>query len=181
LYDNLGRDIGDIVYALLPDFDHEHGRQLPGATLGGQSIKPLLLFHGPGIKAKATIERTVWLVDVVPTLSWAMGWPTPTEAEGAVLYQIFDQHSTNFPRAEQMKAQQERLNRTRKSLAQTQRQPTTPVKQKDIAKAAPEAVSDQQPMPETVEELQEALRAARAEAKKWKSAYDRYHRITHGN
>ena len=45
LYDNLGRDIGDVVYALLPEFDHEHGRQLPAATLGGQSMKPLLVLN----------------------------------------------------------------------------------------------------------------------------------------
>jgi len=43
-FDSLGRDIGDIVYALRPEFDHEHGRQLPTATVNGHTISPCWSF-----------------------------------------------------------------------------------------------------------------------------------------
>ena len=109
LYDNLGRDIGDVVYALLPDFDHEHGRQLPGATLGGQTMKPLLIFSGPGIKSHSVMKRHAWLVDVAPTIAHAMDWPVPTETEGAVLHQLFDGHTTEFPRQDSIETQDRRM------------------------------------------------------------------------
>ena len=107
LFDSLGRDVGDIVYALLPQFDHEHGRQLPTATLGGQTVKPLMIFAGPGIKADTVIQRNAWLVDVAPTISHCMGWPVPSEADGAVLYQLLDGHVSNFPRPDFMTAQED--------------------------------------------------------------------------
>lgn len=50
LFDSLGQDIGDIVYALRPEYDHEHGRQLTTATTEIQTMKPLLIFNGPSIK-----------------------------------------------------------------------------------------------------------------------------------
>jgi len=34
LYDHLGRDTGDVVYAVLPGFEREHGRLMPAAALG---------------------------------------------------------------------------------------------------------------------------------------------------
>jgi hypothetical protein len=182
LYDSLGRDIGDIVYALLPEFDHEHGRQLPGATLGGQTMKPLLTFHGPGIKAGAVLDRTAWLVDVVPTIAHALGWPMPSETDGAILYQTFAAHRTSFPRADFMQQQEERLQAVQKRFAERGGEPRPVSDVKAEAETVPEAVSSEdEALPETVDELQAALRQARAEAKKWKSAYEQYHRITHGN
>ena len=180
-YDNLGRDIGDIVYALLPEFDHEHGRQLPGATIGGQTMKPLLIFHGPGINAGSVLQRTAWLVDVVPTLSHAMGWPVPAEAEGAILYQLFADHKTQFPRAEFIKRQDESLRAARRRTSGTEREPATAGSRVPESKADAHVPEKEAPLPQTVEELQEALIAARAEAERWKRAYEQYHRITHGN
>lgn len=180
LYDSLGRDIGDIVYALLPEFDHEHGRQLAGATLGGQGINPLLIFKGPGIKAGALLERNAGPMDVVPTLAYALDWPVPTEAEGAVLYQMFAGHTSKFPRPEFMKKQEEHLQEVQKRYAvQPVEAPTVAAKEEPTAAA--ETTLEEEPRPETVEELQAALAAARAEAAKWKRAYEQYHRITHGN
>ena len=182
LYDHLGRDIGDIVYALLPEFDHEHGRQLPGATLGGQTIKPLLIFSGPGIKAGAVLHRTAWLVDVVPTLAHVMEWPMPSEAEGAVLYGLFAEHATNFPRAEFMKAQEDHLAALRRRLSEPEEATPDTAHGTPAPKERPEETSAaSEPLPETAEELRKALIEARAEARKWKRAYEQYHRITHGN
>ena len=183
-FDSMGRDIGDIVYALLPEFDHEHGRQLPGVTLGGQTMKPLVIFRGPGIKAGATLERVAWLVDVVPTIAHATGWPMPSEAEGAVLYQAFDGHTTRFPRPDFMKRQEETLQAVRSRYLEKASKPSgsqapTPVSQATEAQGQQE--SEEENIPDAPAELRQALLDARAEARKWKSAYEQYHRITHGN
>jgi len=176
LYDSLGRDIGDVVYALLPDFDHEHGRQLPGAVLGGQSINSLLIFSGPGIRPDTELERNAWLVDVAPTIVHALGWPMPTEAEGAVLYQMLEGHTSAFPRQDSMQRQEAHLREAQKRCAVQTATETD-------AKAADDAEQQQadEPLPQTVEGLKAALHEARDEAEKWKRAYEKYHRITHGN
>jgi len=186
LYDNLGRDIGDIVYALLPEYDHEHGRQLPASTVGGQTMKPLLIFKGPSIKGGVTVDRTTWLVDVAPTIAQALDWPMPSEAEGAVLYQMFDDHKSNFPREEFLNKQKARLEEIRSRFAQRQKAATVSSK-KDLTVEAPTTEQRQSPsremekLPDTIEELKEALIQARSEARHWKQAYEQYHRITHGN
>ena len=45
-----GDRIGDIVYALEPEFEHAHGQELPTAKFGIGSQKSLLVMAGPGIK-----------------------------------------------------------------------------------------------------------------------------------
>ena len=182
LFDSLGRDIGDIVYALLPEFDHEHGRQLPAATLGGQTMIPLLLFSGPGINAGRVLERTAWLVDVAPTLAHAMRWPVPSEAEGAVLYQVFSEHATIFPRAESLKKQENNL-RAASRPGGPQARPR-PSSRPETAESEPRPGScggAGEEMPDDQEGLRAALLKARSEARKWQTMYEQYHRITHGN
>ena len=181
-FDSLGRDIGDVVYALLPEFDHEHGRQLPGATLGGQTVKPLLIFQGPGVKAGAVLERTAWIVDVAPTLAHVMQWPAPTEAEGAVLYQLLSGLTSAYPREAFMKKQEERLRAVRERVAESADAEVAAAEDAGASEpAAAEDRPDAETMPDDVEELKQALLEARAEAGKWKRAYEQYHRITHGN
>lgn len=41
--------------------------------------------------------------------------------------------------------------------------------------------TEEEKIPSTVKELQEELKKARREARRWKEVYNRYHRITHGN
>ncbi len=180
LYDNIGRDIGDIVYALRPEYDHEHGRQLPTATCGGQSIKPLLIFNGPNVKKGFVLQRNAWLVDVVPTIAAAMNWPVPTESEGAVLHQIFKGRRSLFPRPKFIRQQDERLAQTKRLMTEY-RKPAR--KSREIKEKLPLEISTQKEerLPETLEEMREELKKARAEARRWKSAYEQYHRITHGN
>lgn len=178
IFDSLGRDIGDVVYALRPEFDHEHGRQLPAATLDGHTIKPLLVFRGPGVKKGLILKRPVWLVDVAPTVCAATGLFLPSESEGAVLRQIFTDHKTIFPRQKMLKKQRERM----LEFASRTEKPSLSAKQDFHAPAeAEEKTPAEEPIPETVPELQAALKMARQEAKHWKDSYNKYHRITHGN
>ena len=183
LYDSLGRDVGDIIYALYPEFDHEHGRQLPNAVFGQQSVQPLMIFSGPGIKEGLKIQRSAWVVDVVPTIAYAMNWPFPTEAEGAILFQLFESHKSSFPRPDFMKKQLQHLKQVQKNMR------TSPGKKASVGKLnlpklqklSTSKSSQEQKMPSSVEELKKALVEARNEAQKWKSAYEQYQRITHGN
>ena len=85
-----GDGIGDVVYALYPWFGSQHGQMLPAAEYGLGSIKALFTFTGPGIKQGHRLQRNAWITDLVPTVCYLMNWPLPEEAEGAVLYQIFE-------------------------------------------------------------------------------------------
>ena len=54
-------------------------------------MRGLLMMHGPGIKAGERLQRTVWLVDIVPTVCYLMGIPVPAQCEGAVVYQALEE------------------------------------------------------------------------------------------
>ena len=45
---------------------------------------------GSGIKKGHTLKRTVWLTDIIPTVCHLAELPTPTHAEGAVIYQALE-------------------------------------------------------------------------------------------
>jgi len=85
-----GEGIGDVVYALYPWFGSQHGQILPTAEYGIGSLKGLFVMTGPGIKKGVRLERTTWLTDLVPTICYLLSWPLPEHAEGAVIYQAFD-------------------------------------------------------------------------------------------
>jgi predicted AlkP superfamily phosphohydrolase/phosphomutase len=85
-----GEGIGDVVYAVYPWFGSQHGHKLPTAEWGMGSLKSMLVFNGPGIKKGVRLQRTVGLVDIVPTVSYLTGLPLPANAEGAVIYQALE-------------------------------------------------------------------------------------------
>ena len=85
-----GEEIGDVIYAFKPEYYAQHGPILPTAKYGVGDLHALCAFSGPGIKKGFSLERTVWLHDLVPTLCHAMNWSVPEHTEGAVLYQIFE-------------------------------------------------------------------------------------------
>ncbi|MBT4637191.1 MAG: hypothetical protein HOK67_11670 [Deltaproteobacteria bacterium] len=89
-----GENVGDVVYAVYPWFgDGQHGPTLPTAeyTIGKCSV--LFNMSGPGVKQGVQLDRTVWLMDLVPTVCYVMGWPVPEQAEGAVVYQALEDPS----------------------------------------------------------------------------------------
>jgi len=85
-----GDGIGDVVYAIYPEYGGQHGPHLPTAEWGIGKLKSLLAFCGPGIKKGYRLERTVGLTDVVPTICHIMNWPVPAQTEGNVLGQVLD-------------------------------------------------------------------------------------------
>jgi len=82
-----GERVGDVVYAISPDYGGQHGPHLPTATWGLGDLRALFLLAGPGVQQGVVLDRTVWLQDIVPTLCYLTGWPLPRQAEGAVVYQ----------------------------------------------------------------------------------------------
>ena len=85
-----GDRIGDIIYALNPEFKGEHGTFLPTAEYGVGSLRGLLIFSGPNIKKNFILKRNAWLTDIVPTICYLLDIPIPRDAEGGILYQILE-------------------------------------------------------------------------------------------
>jgi len=85
-----GDAVGDVVYALYPSFGGQHGHILPTGRWGIGSLKTLLTMTGPGVKRGHRLQRTVWLVDIVPTICYLLNLPLPEQAEGAVIYQALE-------------------------------------------------------------------------------------------
>jgi len=85
-----GDRAGDVIYAVYPWFGGQHGYILPTAEWGIGSIKGLFVMNGPGIKKGQTLQRTVWITDMVPTLCYLTNLPLPEHVEGAVIFQAFE-------------------------------------------------------------------------------------------
>ncbi|MDR1111121.1 MAG: alkaline phosphatase family protein [Deltaproteobacteria bacterium] len=85
-----GVQSGDVVYVLKPEYMAEHGYGLPTGRHGCGSLRNILLFRGPNIRRDYVYPRPRWLADIVPTICAATGGPVPADAEGAIIYQIFE-------------------------------------------------------------------------------------------
>ena len=85
-----GKQAGDVVYALKPEYMAEHGYGLPTGESGCGSLKNVMIWKGPNVKQGYKYERPRWLVDVVPTFCYATGNPVPADVEGGPIYQIFE-------------------------------------------------------------------------------------------
>jgi len=85
-----GDHVGDVVYAIYPEFGGQHGPQLPTAEWGVGKLKSLQAFCGPGIKKGYKLERTSGLPDIVPTICYLMSWPVPAQTEGNILFQALE-------------------------------------------------------------------------------------------
>jgi predicted AlkP superfamily phosphohydrolase/phosphomutase len=79
--------VGDVVYALRPEHDGAHGKQLPTAKLGIAGQHCTFIIAGAGIRQAGQLQRQVRAVDVAPTLAYLMGVPVPQHAEGGVVYE----------------------------------------------------------------------------------------------
>lgn len=82
--------VGDVVYAVLPEFDGAHGHQLPSARWGWGSQHATFILAGAGIKRGQHLSRQVRQVDVAPTLAYLAGLPTPAQCEGRVVMEALE-------------------------------------------------------------------------------------------
>jgi predicted AlkP superfamily phosphohydrolase/phosphomutase len=93
-----GELVGDVVYALRPEFDGAHGKQLPSTTfsIGGQHSTFILA--GAGVRQGVKLQRQVRSVDVAPTIAYLLGLPMPANVEGGVVYEALE--DPNWPLTE---------------------------------------------------------------------------------
>jgi hypothetical protein len=85
-----GERMGDVVYALDPRYEDEHGPHLPTAQFGIGDMRTLFILAGPGVKQGVEIERMVRLADIVPTLCHLAELPVPAQCDGAIVYQALE-------------------------------------------------------------------------------------------
>ncbi|MCX5997895.1 MAG: alkaline phosphatase family protein [Chloroflexi bacterium] len=98
-----GDRVGDVVYAVYPEFGGQHGPHLQTAEWGIGKLRALLSFYGPGIKKGHLLERTSGLTDVVPTLCHLMSWPVPADTEGNILFQALENPNLAADRVKNLK------------------------------------------------------------------------------
>jgi len=115
-----GDRIGDVVYALYPEFGSQHGHMLPTAERFPGALPPLLIMNGPNIKKGHRMERLCWLWDIVPTICYLTGVPFSPTCEGAVLHQAMKE--PNFKDNELNKLR-EGIKRMEAAMARDSREP----------------------------------------------------------
>ena len=90
--------MGDVVYALRPEFDGAHGKQLPSARLGIGGQHSTFIMAGAGVRRGVALQRQVRCADVAPTLSYLLGVPMPEHVEGGVIYEALEDPNRHLPR-----------------------------------------------------------------------------------
>jgi predicted AlkP superfamily phosphohydrolase/phosphomutase len=106
-----GDRVGDVIYAVDPRFGKEHGSFLPTAKVGIGDLRGLFIMKGPGVKQGETIQRTVWLTDIVPTVCHLAELPIPKDCEGAVLYQALADPDAKLKELQALRKNVDRLKR----------------------------------------------------------------------
>ena len=85
---NLWSDrVGDVVYALRPEFDGAHGKQLPSVAFGMAGQHSTFIAAGAGVRRGGRLDRQVRVIDVAPTICYLTGAPMPRDVEGGVIYE----------------------------------------------------------------------------------------------
>lgn len=82
--------VGDVVYALRPEFDGAHGKQLPAVQFGIAGQHSTCIMAGAGIRKGEALQRQVRAVDIAPTLCYLLGVPMPKQVEGGVIYKALE-------------------------------------------------------------------------------------------
>ena len=93
-----GELVGDVVYALRPEFDGAHGKQLPSVSFGIGGQHSTFILSGAGVRKGIALERQVRVVDVAPTLCYLLGLPMPTDVEGGVVYEALEDPNWHLTR-----------------------------------------------------------------------------------
>ncbi len=82
--------VGDVVYALRPEFDGAHGRQLPTAVLGISGQHSTFILSGAGVRHGEELKTQVRVVDAMPTLCYLLGVPIPENVEGRIIHEALE-------------------------------------------------------------------------------------------
>ncbi|MEW6227940.1 MAG: alkaline phosphatase family protein [Bacillota bacterium] len=83
---------GEYKY-IAPKFKSTHGCGLPTVKLGEGSEQAVFMAAGPRLRSNYRRRKPLCLTDVAPTVALMSDTPIPRNAEGAVLWDIFDEES----------------------------------------------------------------------------------------
>jgi len=106
-----GEMIGDIVYALDGRVGEQHGPFLPTSEWGVGSQKGLFIMCGPGVNRGQVLERTIDIVDIVPTICYLADLPIPAQAEGGIVYQALRNPNRHLSEIARLQRSFDRLQR----------------------------------------------------------------------
>ncbi len=98
-----GDGVGDVVYAVYPEFGGQHGPHLQTAEWGIGKLRALEAYYGPGVRKGYSLERTCGLTDIVPTICHLMSWPVPADTEGNILFQALENPNLAADRVNNLK------------------------------------------------------------------------------
>ena len=82
--------VGDVVWAVHPEFDACHGRHLPAVSLGIGGQHTTFIINGPHIRSGAALEGQARSVDIAPTLAYLLDVPQPRDSEGRVIMEALE-------------------------------------------------------------------------------------------
>ena len=105
-----GEVVGDVIYLLDTESSSPMRKISPRTEGGGFGFtanhhgylhssgfekdifteRAVTVIKGPGILKGAERPRPIHLIDIAPTISYLMGWPTPKQSEGAILQDILE-------------------------------------------------------------------------------------------
>jgi len=85
-----GNHVGDILYQVVPKYCNEHAFAPTTCTNEGYSLNNLCIMTGAGFKKGVEINRTVRIVDVVPTICHLGEVPMVSNVEGGVIWQALE-------------------------------------------------------------------------------------------
>ena len=82
--------VGDVVWAVHPEFDACHGRHLPAVSLGIGGQHTTFIINGPHIRTGLALQGQARSVDIAPTVAHLLGVPQPRNAEGRVIAEAIE-------------------------------------------------------------------------------------------
>lgn len=82
--------VGDVVWAVHPEFDACHGRHLPAVSLGIGGQHTTFIINGPQIRRGIALQGQARSVDIAPTLAHLLDVPQPRDAEGRVIMEAIE-------------------------------------------------------------------------------------------
>lgn len=85
-----GEHVGDIYFTFYPNWARVHGTSLTTNSYKNTSVKCLFMAVGAGIKQECILDRSVRIVDVVPTICELLDMDVPNKTEGGVIYQALE-------------------------------------------------------------------------------------------
>ncbi len=82
--------VGDVVWAVHPEFDACHGRHLPAVSLGIGGQHTVFIINGANVRSGVALQGQARSVDIAPTLAHMLGVPQPRDAEGRVIMEAIE-------------------------------------------------------------------------------------------